>query len=85
MASRVPVGDSAAAQQTYVKGAHTHAHATLCTYQLGLSTLLPLCSGAFHGPSYGLAAELKDKMDSKYDVAQEQSIRYRLPPRKLEL
>ncbi|ELR15882.1 basic calponin isoform 4, putative [Acanthamoeba castellanii str. Neff] len=47
MASRVPVGDSAAAQQT----------------------------GAFHGPSYGLDAELKDKMDSKYDVAQEQSIR----------
>jgi hypothetical protein len=35
-----------------------------------------MCSGAFHGPSYGLDAELKDKMDSKYDVAMEQDIRY---------
>jgi len=31
--------------------------------------------GAFHGPTYGLDAELKNKMDSKYDVAVEREIK----------
>jgi hypothetical protein len=33
------------------------------------------CSGAFHGPSYGLDAELKNKMDSKYDTGMDAEVR----------
>lgn len=34
-----------------------------------------MCSGAFHGPSYGLDAELKNKMDSKYDTGMDAEVR----------
>lgn len=37
-------------------------------------------SGAFHGPSYGLDAELKNKMDSKYDPGMESEVRYEEAP-----
>lgn len=62
----------AASSHHAYSGAATHV--TASRVPVGDSTAKQQ-AGAFHGPSYGLDAELKNKMDSKYDAGMDAEVR----------